>query len=217
MNFETLDIVYKSPEWYELRKTHIGGSDVGAILGLDKYRSQLDVWKEKTGQISKKEAVRNAFMDYGTNAEAPLATLFTLNFPQYNITVPKNTVYINGYRMASLDLLIYDGTTDEYGIGEIKTANDFGGKVRKQWTMNHLPDKYYAQILHYFATNERFKFAIIMAYIKSQDNEMPYAETIYRTVRREECLDDIEYLKNEEDKFMNCVKNNTKPNTKLFI
>lgn len=217
MTSEQLNIAYKSPNWYALRKTHIGGSDAGAILGLDKYRTQLDVWKEKTGKISKEEEpMRNAFMDYGTNAEAPLAKLFALDFPQYNITAPKNTVYINDYRMASLDLLIANDK-GELGIGEIKTANDFGGKVRKQWSMNHIPDKYYAQILHYFATEDMFSFAVIMAYIKSQDGEMPYAETIYRTIRREDCLDDIEYLKAEEDKFMDCVKNNRKPNTKLFI
>lgn len=217
MSSERKHIAYKSPEWYELRKTHIGGSDAGAILGLDKNRTNIDVWKEKTGQTLNGAPERNAFIEYGTNAEAPLARLFALDFPQYTITAPKDIVYIDNYRMASLDLLIYDSTTNEYGIGEIKTANDFGGKVRKQWAMNHIPDKYYAQILHYFATDEMFKFAIIMAHIKSQDGEMPYAETIYRTVRRADCLDDIEFLKTEEDKFMDCVRNNHRPNTKLFI
>ena len=65
--------------------------------------------------------------------------------------------------------------------------------------------------MHYFAVNEEFKFAYIMAHIKSNDGAMPYAETIYRTVRREEVIGDIEYLMQKENEFMNCVINRTKP------
>ena len=35
-------------EWLKLRKSGIGGSDVGAILGLNKYSSPMKVYKEKT-------------------------------------------------------------------------------------------------------------------------------------------------------------------------
>ena len=217
MTSKILNIAYKTPEWYDLRKTHIGGSDIGAILGLDKYCTAVDLWNEKTDKSVKKTCSSNAFMEYGTKAEEPLAKLFELDFPCYKIIAPKDIVYESGYRMASLDLLLTDKATNEVGIGEIKTANDIGGKVRKQWTKNHIPDKYYAQILHYFATEETFKFAVIMAYIKTKDGELPYAETIYRTIRREECLDDIEYIKKEEEKFMDCVRNNRNPYTRLFI
>ena len=33
----------------EHRRRFVGSSDVGAILGLDKYRSKHDVWLEKLG------------------------------------------------------------------------------------------------------------------------------------------------------------------------
>ena len=32
------------------RTKYIGWSDIGAILGLSKFRSALDVWMEKTGK-----------------------------------------------------------------------------------------------------------------------------------------------------------------------
>ena len=35
-------------EWLKVRKSGIGGSDVGAILGLNKYSSPMKVYKEKT-------------------------------------------------------------------------------------------------------------------------------------------------------------------------
>ena len=33
-----------------LRAKSLGGSDIGAVLGLSKYRSAVDVWMEKTGK-----------------------------------------------------------------------------------------------------------------------------------------------------------------------
>ena len=211
-----VEVKYKSPEWYAMRKTHIG-SDAACILGYDKYRSGLDLWNEMTGKAVK-ERKPNALMDYGTKAEEPLAKLFALDFQQYEVSQPKDIVFVNDtteyqreYQMASLDLLLKDKATNELGFGEIKTVNDIGGKLRKEWAMNKIPQKYYCQILHYFAVNEEFKFAYIMAHIKSKDGAMPYAETIYRTVRREEVIGDIEYLQQEENKFMTCVITRTKP------
>lgn len=212
-----VEVKYKSPEWYEMRKTHIGGSDAACILGYDKYRSRLDLWNEMTGKAVK-ERKPNTFMDYGTKAEEPLAMLFALDFQRYEVSQPKDIVFVNNtteyqseYQMASLDLLLKDKVTDELGFGEIKTVNDIGGKLRKEWAMNKIPQKYYCQILHYFAVNKEFKFAFIMAHIKSNDGGLPYAETIYRFVRREEVLSDIEYLMQEENKFMTCVNTRTKP------
>lgn len=213
-----IEVKYKSPEWYAMRKTHIGGSDAACILGYDKYRSRLDLWNEMTGKAVKERKV-NALMDYGTKAEEPLAKLFALDFQQYEVSQPKDIVFVNDtteyqseYQMASLDLLLEDKATNELGFGEIKTVNDIGGKLRKEWTMNKIPQKYYCQILHYFAVNEEFKFAYIMAHIKSNDGAMPYAETIYRTVRREEVLLDIEYLMQKENEFIDYVNTRTKPN-----
>lgn len=208
-----IEVKYKSPEWYELRKTHIGGSDAACILGYDKYRSRFDLWNEMTGKAVKERKV-NALMEYGTKAEELLAELFALDFSQLTVLSSKDCVFVNDtteYQMASLDLLLKDKSTNELGFCEIKTVNDIGGKLRKEWAMNKIPQKYYCQILHYFAVNEEFKFAYIMAHIKSKDGALPYAETIYRTVRREEVLLDIEYLKQKENEFMTCVINRTKP------
>ena len=36
------------------RSKYIGGSDIGAILGLSRFRSPLEVWMEKTGKEVKK-------------------------------------------------------------------------------------------------------------------------------------------------------------------
>ena len=38
-------------EWLSLRKGYIGGSDAGAVLGMNPYKSAYSLWAEKTGKI----------------------------------------------------------------------------------------------------------------------------------------------------------------------
>ncbi len=37
-------------EWLATRKQGIGGSDAAAAVGLNPYKSQLELWLEKTGR-----------------------------------------------------------------------------------------------------------------------------------------------------------------------
>ena len=37
-------------EWLEVRKKGIGSSDAAAAIGLSPYKSQLELWMEKTGR-----------------------------------------------------------------------------------------------------------------------------------------------------------------------
>lgn len=37
-------------DWLEVRRTGIGGSDAAAAVGLNPYKSQLELWLEKTGR-----------------------------------------------------------------------------------------------------------------------------------------------------------------------
>lgn len=53
------------------RMSGLGGSDLGAVLGLSRFRTPLDVWMEKTGRAAPKES--NLAMRFGTMAEAFVA------------------------------------------------------------------------------------------------------------------------------------------------
>jgi predicted phage-related endonuclease len=57
------------------RTKYIGGSDIGAILGLSKFRSALDVWMEKTGKEVK--ALDSLPLRFGSFAEAFVASEYT--------------------------------------------------------------------------------------------------------------------------------------------
>ena len=38
-------------EWLEARKNGIGGSDAATILGLNPYKTTIELWEEKTGDM----------------------------------------------------------------------------------------------------------------------------------------------------------------------
>ena len=37
-------------EWLQIRRQYIGGSDAGAVMGMNPYSSPTAVWAEKTGR-----------------------------------------------------------------------------------------------------------------------------------------------------------------------
>lgn len=62
-------------EFLAERRTGLGGSDMGAILGLSKYRSPLQIWLEKTGREAPSDS--NLAMRFGTYAEQFVAEEYT--------------------------------------------------------------------------------------------------------------------------------------------
>ena len=61
-------------EWLEERRKSLGGSDMGAVLGLNRYRSPYTVWAEKTGRIG--ETPDNEAMRVGRDLEQYVASRF---------------------------------------------------------------------------------------------------------------------------------------------
>jgi len=57
-----------SPEWHALRANGLGGSEIGAVLGLSPFESRFSLWHRKAGQIADVE--QNAQMEWGTRLEA---------------------------------------------------------------------------------------------------------------------------------------------------
>ena len=56
-------------QWLAERRTGIGGSDAGAILGVNKYRTALDVYLDKTGQAE--DQVENDAPDFFQSRNDP--------------------------------------------------------------------------------------------------------------------------------------------------
>lgn len=57
------------------RKTYLGGSDIGAVMGIDPYRSPLSVYNDKLG-IQVEEEPKSYAMRKGNHFEGPIFSLY---------------------------------------------------------------------------------------------------------------------------------------------
>ena len=56
-------------DWLEHRKLGIGGSDASVVCGINKYKSPVELWMNKTGQLPDQEALKKfLFEDCGAQA-----------------------------------------------------------------------------------------------------------------------------------------------------
>ena len=61
-------------QWLAERKKSLGGSDMGAVLGMNNYTSPMAVWMDKTGRLPEKE--QTEWMRLGTDLEDYVAQRF---------------------------------------------------------------------------------------------------------------------------------------------
>jgi putative phage-type endonuclease len=64
-----------TPEWYSFRKNGIGGSEIGTILGLNKYDTVVRVFHEKAGTVEPRKE-DNQFMFWGREMEDKIADIW---------------------------------------------------------------------------------------------------------------------------------------------
>lgn len=110
-------------DWLRDRKNYVGASEVAAIIGLDSYRSPLDVWKKKVyneeSEVSEELRQRAAF---GTRAEDFVAEWLS---EKYGLKVRKdNKIRIHPehpFFCANLDRVIVGRQYP--GVLEIKTTS----------------------------------------------------------------------------------------------
>lgn len=211
MTADIITLQHGSPEWVEFRKSGIGGSDASAVLGLNPWKTNVELWEEKRGIKSPKEVNCAEAVEYGSKAEEWLAKLFELDFPEYRLTVPKNIVYRrNGFMFASLDGELED-RMGRKGILEIKTSTIFSSINRERWN-EKIPQNYYIQLLHYLMVTG-YDFAILKAQLKSSQHGGVYLQTrhYYIDVSDDSVKDDIRYLQEAETAFWECVKTKKRP------
>lgn len=206
---EILSIKHNSPEWYELRKSGIGGSDAAAILGLSPWKTNVDLWEEKVGIKPLLDLKDNEAVKYGREAEDSLIQMFTLDFPEYTVHTNKSVVYRRGFMFASLDAEVITDD-DRFGILEIKTTEPHSSIAAMKWN-EQVPEYYYVQILHYLIVTG-FDFAILKAQIKSIGrNGMPRLRTEHYYFGRKDVQDDMKYLYRKEKEFWGYIMRKERP------
>lgn len=199
-------------EWLKARKSYIGGSDAAAILGLSPFMSNVDLWEIKTGRKKPKDLSDNALVQFGHDAEPLIRELFKLDFPTLKVFYLENNMFVNDefpWAHASLDGWLEDLETHRKGVLEIKTASITSHAQAQKWK-NKIPDNYYCQILHYLMVTG-FDFAVLKARLKYDIDGEISVSTKHYIVNREDCADDIEYLKEAEKRFVEYIKADNRP------
>lgn len=207
-----MKILSSHSDWLEARNNYIGGSDAAAVLGMNPYKTNIELWQEKTGQTTPEDISDKPYVQYGTQAEMHLRGLFRLDFPEYEVHYVENNLWLNDkypFAHASLDGWLTEKETGRKGILEIKTSNILQSQQKEKWN-ERIPDNYYIQTLWYMAVTE-FEFVILKANLKTVFNGVPYIQTKHYRIERADVEADIEYLMKKGSEFWEYVKSGKKP------
>ncbi len=130
-------------EWLKYRKRGIGGSDAGAICGLNPYRTAMEVYQDKITDVT--EDCDNEAMRQGRDFEDYVARRFM------EATGKKvrraNAMFCHEeypFMLADVDRMVVG---ENAGL-ECKTANLF---MADKWKDGNIPESYLIQCLHYMA------------------------------------------------------------------
>lgn len=182
-------------DWLEWRKKGIGGSDASVVCGISRYKSPVELWLDKTGQLPYQETGEAAY--WGTQLEALVRVEFT---KRTGIEVEHKGVLLQSEEYPFM-LANLDGTCEhpDYGtcIFEAKTASAYKAG---EWD-DAIPDEYQLQIQHYMAVTG-YKAAYIAVLIGGNTFR-------WKLVERDEEL--ISMLVELETNFWNHVQMNTPP------
>ena len=199
-------------EWLEARVGRIGGSDASAILGMNPYRTNIELWQIKTGRLIPEDISDKPYVKYGTEAEQHLRKLFELDFPEYEMRYVENNMFINDdypFAHASLDGWLTEKDTGRTGVWECKTTNILQSMQKEKW--NHrIPDNYYIQLLHYLLVTG-WDFAVLKAQLKYEFDGEVYLQTKHYRIERSEVEEDIQLLEAAERTFWKQVQERKRP------
>lgn len=154
-----------TPEQIESRKLTIGGSDIGAIIGENNYKTAYDVWEEKVN-CKNIDLSKNKSVVIGNLLEIPL--LIKYDSIKGSTSRLCETFFHRDYKFLSANLdgvAIYADEEKGNHIVEIKTASCFN---KDEWGLSGsqvVPKQYYAQIAHYMLVTGYDKADIFVGFI----------------------------------------------------
>lgn len=189
-------------EWLKLRDLGIGGSDVGAILGYDKYKNNIELWNHKKG-IKKIEFKGNEATERGKKSEEPIAKLWeAFNAKRVRLIKPEYS-YCHSeceFMRANFD---YFGVVDGQNcIIEIKSAEP---QNMKEWK-DGIPYSYYCQCLHYLAVSGLKTCCLVVAIKLRMSSDIVLKEYVINRNQEE-----IDFIIKKEMEFWESLKGDIPP------
>lgn len=205
-------------EWLETRRgLGIGGSDAGAIMGVNKYKSSYALWMDKLGLAEKTDA--GAPAKWGHRLEPVIAEAYA---EDYNVAVVGWPVILRSkeheFMFANVDYWEVEpseqfpaGKVTEWrsteippgiiGIVECKTSGIASPGAAYQWDQDSIPTTYYWQGVHYsfVAGVPTVTFVALLAGRGLVTRDMPIIDH------------DVELLIGFEEMFWQMVQDQTPP------
>ena len=152
-------------EWLKLRKTGIGGSDAGAICGLNPYSSPMKVYQDKISEDMSDQD--NEAMRQGRDLEDYVARRF---MEATGLKVRRSNMLYRSeehpWMIADVDRLIVG---EDAGL-ECKTASAYSSD---KWKDGQVPMHYLIQCCHYMAVTGRSAWYIAVVIL---GQEFKYAK-----------------------------------------
>lgn len=183
-------------QWLEYRRSGIGGSDAGAIMGVSPYKSAYSVWADKLGKLPPAEDSEP--MRQGRDLEDYVARRFG---EQTQLRVRRKQQMLRSsahpFMLANIDRQVIG---ERAGL-ECKTSRDIR---MTRYKNGDYPMEYYAQCLHYLAVTgwDRWYLAVLV---------YGTGLLIY-TIERRDVEDDIAQLISAEEAFWHSyVETRTQP------
>ena len=156
-------------EWLALRRTGLGGSDAGAIIGVNPWRTAVDVWLDKTGMAQPFEG--NDATYWGNQLEDLVAREYAkrtgMPVGNYGYTVR------DGCLLANIDRLVQTGDKAPAHHDEVRTNLLLECKTASDVWPDGLPASYEAQVQHYMGLIPQFERAdVAVLFLKSRKFEV---------------------------------------------
>ncbi len=184
-------------EWLQVRKRGIGSSDAASAVGLCPYKSQLELWMEKTGRtVRSEEPGQDNPMYWGTLLEPFVAVAYaerTERKVRRVNAVLQHPTY--SFMLANIDREVV-GAADVQ-ILECKTAGEFGSRL---WR-DGVPEYVQLQVQHQLAVTGK-QTADVAVLLCGQKLE------VHRVERDEEVISRLIVL---EARFWDHVTEDTPP------
>lgn len=168
--------------WLMYRKQGIGGSDAGAVCGLNPYRTAMQVYEDKTTDLT--EQIDNEAMRQGRELEDYVARRFMeatgkkvrrANFMYYDENYP--------FMLADVDRMIVG---ENAGL-ECKTASPY---LADKWKDGKMPLHYQLQCYHYMSVcDAQAWYLAVVIYGR--------AFKYYRIERDEEVIRDLRQIEGD--------------------
>lgn len=182
-------------QWLKERQKGIGGSDVGAIMGVSRWKSPFEVYVDKTEEITEvKEAGEASY--FGNILEEVVAREF---FRRTGKKVRKDKRQLvhktHEFMMGNIDRRI----VGENAILECATVNAFGAK---EWEGEEIPPSFILQCQHYMEVMSADN-CYIAALIGGQ-------RFVYKEIKRDEELISM-IVEAEKDFWINHVQKRIPP------